>query len=69
MIDPTTAGPIHLTNILKLNGPLEPEELWVASRLSIDDFYDILAVEVANGSLREIRTGELDERVLLEAVE
>jgi type I restriction enzyme S subunit len=43
----------HLTAILKECGPLSAEALWSASQLEIDDFYDQLRDEEAQGLLRE----------------
>jgi type I restriction enzyme S subunit len=56
----------HLYSILKVRGPLSPEELWLASRLEIDDFYDQLREEEARNLLREVRN-EFAMSVLLEA--
>jgi type I restriction enzyme S subunit len=43
----------HLTAILKECGPLSAEALWSASQLEIDDFYDQLRDEEAQGLLLE----------------
>jgi hypothetical protein len=48
--------PTHLSSILRTRGPLTAKDLWSASQLEIDDFYDQLRDEEANGLLRE--TGE-----------
>jgi type I restriction enzyme S subunit len=45
----------HLTTILKECGPLSPEALWSASQLEIEDFYDQLRDEEAQGFLHENR--------------
>jgi type I restriction enzyme S subunit len=45
----------HLSTILKECGPLSAEALWSASQLEIDDFYDQLRDEEAQGFLRENR--------------
>lgn len=49
--------PTHLSSILRTRGPLTAKDLWSASQLEIDDFYDQLRDEEANGLLRE-RGGE-----------
>jgi type I restriction enzyme, S subunit len=54
----------HLTNILKVQGALTAEALWAASQLEIDDFYDQLKDEEANGLLRERRDADRAARLL-----
>ncbi len=51
----------YLTSILKERGALTAEALWAASQLEIDDFYEQLKDEEANGHLRENRTGQPNE--------
>lgn len=57
----------HLTTILKERGPLTAEALWSASQLEIDDFYDQLKVEEAQGLLREQHSDAGDISRQLEA--
>ncbi|WOD41908.1 restriction endonuclease subunit S [Nodosilinea sp. E11] len=59
--------PSHLTTILKKQGALSAEELWVASQLEIDDFYDQLKAEEEKELLRERRGTEEDSPRFLEA--
>ena len=56
----------HLTAILKECGPLSPEALWSASQLEIDDFYDQLRDEEAQGFLHENRGDTPNSPRLLE---
>lgn len=56
----------HLTAILKECGPLSPEALWSASQLEIDDFYDQLRDEEAQGFLHENRGASPHSPRLLE---
>ena len=58
---------MHLTRILKERGPLTAEDLWSASQLDIDDFYDQLKDEEARGLLREKRGGSSSAPRMLEA--
>jgi type I restriction enzyme, S subunit len=60
--------PKHLTNILEKRGPLTAEDLWSASQLDIDDFYDQLKDEEARGFLKEIRNKSATSPRLLKAV-
>ena len=57
----------HLTTILKDRGPLTAKELWDASQLDIDDFYDQLKDEEARGLLRENRGNSSNAPRMLEA--
>src|SRR5262249_53890601 len=57
----------HLTTILKDRGPLTAKELWDASQLDIDDFYDQLKDEEARGLLREKRGDLSNAPRILEA--
>jgi type I restriction enzyme, S subunit len=47
-----------LTPILKKQGRLSPEALLQSSGLDIDEFYDQLKIEVAEGLLKEVRRGK-----------
>jgi type I restriction enzyme S subunit len=58
----------HLSSILKERGRLTAEELWNASQLEIDEFYDQLKAEEENKLLREIRGEDDNSARLLEAV-
>lgn len=58
----------HLSDILKVRGPLTSEALWSASQLEIDDFYHQLRDEETNGLLREIKDGQGDANRLVEAI-
>ena len=58
--------PSHLSAILKERGPLTAESLWTASQLDIDDFYDQLKDEEAQGLLRETRGEDPNAARLLE---
>jgi hypothetical protein len=60
--------PSHLSEILKARGSMTAETLWSASQLEIDDFYDQLKDEEANGLLTETREESVDAPRLLEAV-
>ena len=57
----------HLSSILKKQGPLKAEELWRASQLGIDDFYDVLKEEEAKGLLRENQPEDAKKPRTLEA--
>ena len=57
----------HLSIILKTRGPLTAEDLWSSSQLEIDDFYDQLKDEEANGLLKEIKKDDPGVQRLLEA--
>ena len=57
----------YLASILKTQGPLSAESLWSASRLEIDDFYDVLREEESGGLLKEIRSDDPNSPRLLEA--
>ena len=59
--------PTHLTTILKERGALSADALWTASQLEIDDFYDQLKDEEAQGLLRENRGDSPTAPRLLEA--
>lgn len=59
--------PSHLASILKTRGSLTAEDLWTASQLEIDDFYDQLKDEEEQGLLRETRGEEPNAPRLLEA--
>lgn len=59
--------PSHLSTILKTRGSLTAENLWIESQLEIDDFYDQLKEEEAQGLLRETRVEEPTALRLLEA--
>ena len=59
--------PSHLSSLLKARGPLTAESLWAESQLEIDDFYDQLKDEEAQGLLRESRVEEANALRLLEA--
>jgi len=59
--------PSHLSAILKTRGSLAAEDLWTASQLEIDDFYDQLKDEEEQGLLRETRGEEPNAPRLLEA--
>lgn len=59
--------PSHLSSILKTRGSLAAEDLWAASQLEIDDFYDQLKDEEEQGLLRERRGEEPNAPRLLEA--
>jgi type I restriction enzyme S subunit len=56
----------HLSAILLECGPLSAEALWSASQLEIDDFYDQLRDEEAQGLLRENRGASPTSPRLLE---
>ena len=56
----------HLSAILKERGVLSAEALWNASQLDIDEFYEQLKEEVAQGLLRERRGEGRDDSRLLE---
>lgn len=58
----------HLATILKDQGPLTAKDLWAASRLSIDDFYDQLKDEEARGLLKELHEGTPTDLRRLEAI-
>ena len=58
----------HLTTILTERGALTAEALWTASQLDIDEFYDQLKDEEAQGLLRENRGDSTTAPRLLEAV-
>ncbi|HBP4598777.1 restriction endonuclease subunit S [Pseudomonas aeruginosa] len=58
----------HLSAILQDKGHLTAEELWSASRLEIDDFYDQLKEEVSLGLLRESVDGVEGQSRVLEPV-
>jgi hypothetical protein len=58
--------PSHLSAILKERGSLTAESLWTASQLDIDDFYDQLKDEEAQGLLRETRGADPNAARLLE---
>ena len=60
--------PSHLAGILKASGSMTAENLWSASQLEIDDFYDQLKDEEANGLLKEKREESTNTLRLLEAV-
>lgn len=60
--------PSHLSEILKTRGSMTAETLWSASHLEIDDFYDQLKDEEAQGLLKETREESADAPRLLEAV-
>jgi type I restriction enzyme S subunit len=60
-------SPNYLAGILKSQGTLTAEALWSASKLEIDDFYDALREEEANGLLREIRSDDMNSPRMLEA--
>lgn len=55
MLTRNDVTPNHLSAILMECGPLSAEALWSASQLEIDDFYDQLREEEAQGFLRENR--------------
>jgi len=59
--------PSHLSSILKKRDSLTAEDLWAASRLEIDDFYNQLKKEEEQGLLREMKGEEPNEPRLLEA--
>lgn len=59
--------PSHLTTILKERGALTAEALWTASQLEIDEFYDQLKDEEAQGLLHENRGDSPTSPRLLEA--
>jgi type I restriction enzyme, S subunit len=56
----------HLSDILKVRGPLTAESLWSTSQLEIDDFYDQLKTEEEHGWLKETRNQSPDNPRLLE---
>lgn len=58
----------YLTTILRERGALTAEALWSISHLEIDEFYDQLKDEEAQGLLRENRGDSLSAPRLLEAV-
>jgi hypothetical protein len=64
MLKRTDITQSHLTTILKKHGALTAEELWAVSQLAIDDFYDQLKDEEAQGLLREHRTSNDAPRLL-----
>jgi hypothetical protein len=59
--------PSHLSAILKTRGSLTAEDLWTASQLEIDDFYEQLKEEEEQGLLRETRGEEPNAPRSLEA--
>ncbi|MBW4539382.1 MAG: restriction endonuclease subunit S [Myxacorys chilensis ATA2-1-KO14] len=59
--------PSHLADILKEHGSMTAENLWSASQLEIDDFYDQLKDEEARGLLKETREETSNAPRLLEA--
>lgn len=58
----------HLSDILKANGSMLAETLWLASQLDIDDFYDQLKSEEAKGLLQEKKEKSIEAPRLLEVV-
>jgi type I restriction enzyme, S subunit len=66
MLNRKDIQPTHLANILKTSGSLTAEALWTASQLTIDDFYDQLKAEEAQGLLRETRSEAANAPRLLE---
>lgn len=58
----------YLSAILQEKGHLTAEELWSASRLEIDDFYDQLKEEVSLGLLKEAVSGVEGQSRVLELV-
>jgi type I restriction enzyme S subunit len=58
----------HLSDILKSNGSMGSEALWLASQLDIDDFYDQLKDEEENGLLKEQKEQSIDTPRFLESV-
>lgn len=58
----------HLSDILKANGSMGSEALWLASQLDIDDFYDQLKDEEENGLLKEHKEQSIDTPRFLESV-
>ncbi len=67
MLTPAEIQGTHLTNILKSEGSLTAEALWLASELEIDDFYEQLKTEEAAGLLRELLAESNDQSRMLEA--
>ena len=57
----------YLRDILRARGPLTPEGLWNASKLDVDDFYDVLREEEAGGLLKEIRDDDANDPPMVEA--
>ncbi len=68
MLTRKDVSPDHLTSILRQQGPLEAPDLWAASQLEIDDFYDQLKEEEAQKLLCEKRSDGDRSARLLEAV-
>ena len=62
------ASPSPLRDLLKKPRRLRPEQLLALSGLEIDQFYDQLKIEEANGLLREVRSGKGDVDRWLEVV-
>lgn len=58
----------HLSDILKVSGSMTAENLWSASQLEIDDFYEQLKDEEASSLLKETREEFTNSPRLLEAV-
>jgi len=58
----------HLSDILKVSSSMTAENLWSASQLEIDDFYEQLKDEEASGLLKETREESTNAPRLLEAV-
>ena len=67
MLNRKDIQPSHLSTILKTRGPLTAENLWSSSQLEIDDFYDQLKDEEANGLLKETKKDDPGTQRLLEA--
>lgn len=68
MISRQDVSASHLSNILKERGPLGAEALWSASELEIDDFYEQLKDEEAQGLLTEKRGDRAESVRMLEFV-
>jgi type I restriction enzyme S subunit len=66
MLTRSDVKPDHLSAILKERGALSAEVLWNASQLDIDEFYEQLKEEEAQGLLRERRGKGRDDARLLE---
>ena len=60
--------PNHLSEILRISGPIPPENLWSLSQLEIDDFYEQLKEEEEGDLLKESRKESDDSSRLLEVV-